>query len=53
LQKLFVGALNQDDNLRSYLDDRGTTGKLPDAVLFGAVPVRLFGEKLPGDGAFH
>ena len=38
LQKLFVGILNQDDNLRSYLDDRGTTGKLPDAVQFGAVP---------------
>jgi hypothetical protein len=51
LQKLFVGILNQDDNLRSYLDDGGTTGKLPDAVQFGAVLLRLFGEKLPGAAA--
>jgi hypothetical protein len=30
LQKLFIGILNQDDNLRIYLDDRGTTVKFLD-----------------------
>jgi hypothetical protein len=48
LQKLFVEVLNQDDNLRSYLDDRGTTGKLPDAVLFGAVPPEALRRKASG-----
>jgi hypothetical protein len=48
LQKLFVGILNQDDNLRSYLDDRGTTGKLFDAGQFGAVPPEALWRKAFG-----